>query len=111
MTNSHAALEGPISDKPLSSQEGGGATMVNGFDVPPNLQAFVHSDMFMTPAIDPAKTFMPAVNIAKLLFHAKRMAPEHDGIRRSRAVWVSNTQERLSEIEEAFLEAFPGSVP
>ena len=97
--------------KPLSGRAGGGAAQVNGFDVPPNLQAFVHSDVFMTLAIDPAKTFMPEVNIAKLIFHAKRMAPERDGIRRSRAVWVSSAQERLSEIEEAFLEAFPGSVP
>ena len=111
MTTSHAALEGPRSPKPLSGQEGDGATMVNGFDVPSNLMEFVHSDVFMTLAIDPAKTFMPEVNIAKLFFHAKRMAPERDGIRRSRAVWVSNTQERLNEIEEAFLEAFPGSVP
>ena len=111
MTTSNAALEGPRSAKPLSGRAGGGAASVNGFDVPPNLMEFVHSDKFLTLAIDPAKTITPDINMAKMAFHAKRMAPEHDGIRRSRAVWVSNTQERLSEIEEAFLEAFLGSVP
>ena len=111
MTTSNAALEVPRSAKLLSSQEGDGATMVNGFDVPSNLMEFVHSDKFLTLAVDPAKTITPEISMAKLLFHAKLMAPERDGIRRSRAVWVSNTQERLREIEEAFLKAFPGSVP
>ena len=111
MTTSNATLEGPNGTKQISGRAGGGAAQVNGFDVPPNLQAFVHSDMFMTLVFDPEKSMTPDVIVAKLHFHAKRMAPEHDGIRRSRAVWVSSTQERLSEIEEAFLEAFPGSVP
>ena len=104
----HDSLNGV---KPLNGRAGGGAAQVNGFDVPPNLQAFVHSDMFMTLVFDPEKSMTPDVIVAKLHFHAERMAPEHDGIRRSRAVWVSSTQERLNEIEEAFLEAFPGSVP
>ena len=111
MTTSNAALEGPRSAKPLSGRAGGGAASVNGFDVPPNLMEFVHSDKFITFVIDPEKSITPEINLAKMAFHAKRMAPERDGIRRSRAVWVSNTQERLSEIEEAFLEAFLGSVP
>ena len=107
MAMSKAARDSLNGAKPLSGRAGGGAAPANGFDVPSNLQAFVHSDVFMTVAIDPAKTFTLEVNIAKLLFHAKRMAPERDGIRRSRAVWVSSAQERLSEIEEAFLEALP----
>ena len=111
MTTSNATLEGPNGTKQISGRAGGGAAQVNGFDVPPNLQAFVHSDMFMTLVFDPEKSMTLDVIVAKLHFHAKRMAPEHDGIRRSRAVWVSSTQERLGEIEEAFLEAFPGSVP
>ena len=107
MVVSKAAHDSLNGVKPLNGRAGGGAAQVNGFDVPPDLQAFVHSDVFMTIAIDPARTFTLEVNIAKLIFHAKRMAPERDGIRRSRAVWVSSAQERLSEIEEAFLEALP----
>ena len=111
MTTSNATLEGPSGTKQISGRAGGGAAQVNDFDVPPNLKEFVHSDKFITFAIDPAKTITLEISMAKLFFHAKRMAPERDGVRRSRAVWVSNTQERLSEIEEAFLEVFPCSVP
>ena len=111
MAISKAAHDSLNGVKPLSARTGGGVASVNGFDVPPNLREFVHSEKFITFAIDPAKTITLEISMAKLLFHAKRMAPEHDGIRRSRAVWVSNTQERLSEIEEAFLEVFPCSVP
>ena len=111
MALSKAAHDSLNGVKPLNGRAGGGAAQVNGFGIPPSLREFVHSDKFLTLAIDPAKTITPEISMAKLLFHAKRMAPERDGVRRSRAVWVSNTQERLNEIEEAFLEAFPGSVP
>ena len=100
MAVSKAAHDSLNGVKPLNGRAGGGAAQVNGFDVPPNLQAFVHSDMFMTLVFDPEKSMTPDVIVAKLHFHAERMAPEHDGIRRSRAVWVSSTQERLNEIEE-----------
>ena len=83
--------------------------MVNGFDVPSNLMEFVHSDKFITFVIDPEKSITPEINLAKLNFHAKRMAPERDGIRRSRAVWVSNNQERSEELEKTFREALPDS--
>lgn len=104
----HVSLNGV---KPLHGRAGGGAAQVNGFDVPSNLQAFVHSDKYLTLAIDPEGLIAPEVSVAKLHFHAKRMAPGHDGMKRSRAVWVSKTRERLEELEEAFLEACPSSVP
>ena len=111
MVVSKAAHDSLNGVQPLNGRAGGGAAQVNGFGVPPNLREFVHSDKFITFVIDPEKSITPEINLAKLTFHAKRMAPERDGFRRSRAVWVSNTQERLSEIEKAFLEAFPGSAP
>ena len=111
MAVSKAAHDSLNGVKPLNGRAGGGAALVNGFDVPSNLEEFVHSDKFLTLAIDPAKTITPEISMAKLLFHAKRMAPDRDGIRRSRAVWVSNNHEKLEKLEKAFLEAFPDSVP
>lgn len=111
MAISKAASDSLNGVKPLSGRTGGGMAPMNGLHVPPNLREFVHSDMFMTFALDPAKSVTPDVIVAKLYFHAKRMAPERDGIRRSRAVWVSNTEERLGEIEGAFLKELPGSIP
>ena len=111
MAVSKAAHDSLNGIKPLNGRAGGGAAPVNGFNVPSNLQEFVHSDKYLTLAIDPEGLITPEVSIAKLRFHAQRMALGHDGIRHSRAVWVSKTKERLEELEEAFLEACPGSAP
>ena len=104
-----AAFDSLNGVKPLNGRAGGGAALVNGFDVPSNLKEFVHSDKFLTLAVDPEGMVTPEINMAKMAFHAKRMAPERDGIRRSRAVWVSNSQERSEELEKTFLEALPDS--
>lgn len=46
--------------------------------------------------------------IVKILYHAKRMAPCRDGIRRSRCVWVRQTREQLRDTSiPDFLKWFP----
>lgn len=46
--------------------------------------------------------------IVKILYHAKKMAPCRDGIRRSRCVWVRQTREQLRDTSiPDFLKWFP----
>ena len=111
MAVSKAAHDSLNGVKPLNGRAGGGAALVNGFDVPSNLEEFVHSDKFLTLAVDPEGTITPEISMEKLRFHAMQMAPSSDGMRRSRVVWICVTKKRLKELEEAFLEAFPDSVP
>ena len=77
----------------------------------PSVMDFVHSDKFITIAFDPRGEITLGVSMQKMLHHARRMAPGRDGVRRSRAVWVSNDEKRSSEIEKTFLVSFPESVP
>ena len=111
MAVSKAAHDSLNGVKPLNGRAGGGAAPVSGFDIPPNLEEFVHSDKFLTLAVDPEGSITPDVSMEKLRFHAKRMVPSSDGVRRSRVVWICATAERLEELEAAFLEAFPDSIP
>ena len=49
--------------------------------------------------------------ILKIAYHAKRMAPCKDGIRRSRCVWIRNTREQLRDTSiPDFLSWFPDGV-
>lgn len=49
--------------------------------------------------------------IMKIAYHAKRMAPCADGIRRSKAVWIRNTREQLRDTSiPDFLGWFPDGV-
>lgn len=52
-----------------------------------------------------------SAGILKIAYHAARMAPCTDGIRRSRAVWVRNTREQLRDTSiPDFLSWFPDGV-
>lgn len=77
----------------------------------PSVMDFVHSNKFITIAFDPRGEITLEVSLQKMLRHAQLMAPGRDGVRRSRAVWVSNARKPSSEIEKAFLASFPESVP
>lgn len=81
------------------------------FQIPGSLEAFFRSEKFVSLAIGPIGSLKTTTALAKILYHASRMAPCTDGIRRSRCVWVRNTREQLrdSSIPD-FLKWYPDGV-
>jgi hypothetical protein len=75
---------------------------------PPSLIPFFLDESFVDLVVGPVGSGKTSAGILKVAYHAKRMAPCTDGIRRSRAVWVRNTREQLrdSSIKD-FLKWFP----
>jgi len=65
--------------------------------VVPSLDDFFFSEKFLSFVVGPVGSTKTTSGIGKILYHASRMAPCTDGIRRSRAVWVRNTKEQLSD--------------
>lgn len=65
---------------------------------PPNsLLDFFISDAFVSLVVGPVGSCKTSAAIMKIAYHAKRMAPCEDGIRRSRCCWVRNTNEQLKD--------------
>lgn len=81
------------------------------FQIPESLKEFFYSEKFVSLAIGPIGSLKTTTALAKILYHASRMAPCTDGIRRSRCVWVRNTREQLrdSSIPD-FLKWYPDGV-
>jgi hypothetical protein len=74
----------------------------------PSLVPFFTSDKFISLACGPVGSTKTTAGIVKILYHAKKMAPCTDGIRRSRCVWVRNTREQLRDTSiPDFLKWFP----
>ena len=74
----------------------------------PSLVPFFTSDKFISLACGPVGSTKTTAGIIKILYHASRMAPCRDGIRRSRCVWVRNTREQLKDTSiPDFLKWFP----
>lgn len=67
------------------------------FRVVASLDEFFFSEKFIALAVGPVGSTKTTCAIGKILYHASRMAPCTDGIRRSRAVWVRNTREQLRD--------------
>lgn len=81
------------------------------FYVPASLDAFFMSEKFISLAVGPVGSLKTTTALAKIMFHASRMAPCEDGIRRSRAVWVRNTREQLRDTSVPdFLRWYPDGV-
>lgn len=81
------------------------------FQIPASLDAFFSSEKFISLAVGPVGSLKTTTAIAKILYHASRMAPCADGIRRSRAVWVRNTREQLRDTSiPDFLKWYPDGV-
>lgn len=79
------------------------------FQIPASLEDFFREESkFISLAVGPVGSLKTTTALAKILYHASRMAPCTDGIRRSRAVWVRNTREQLrdSSIPD-FLKWYP----
>lgn len=81
------------------------------FKIPASLDDFFFSEKFLSLAVGPVGSLKTTTALAKILYHASRMAPCLDGVRRSRAVWVRNTREQLrdSSIPD-FLKWYPDGV-
>ena len=74
----------------------------------PSLVPFFLSEKFLSMVCGPVGSTKTTAGIVKILYHAKRMAPCNDGIRRSRCVWVRNTREQLRDTSiPDFLKWFP----
>lgn len=78
------------------------------FEVVESLDDFFFSEKFISLVVGPVGSTKTTGCILKILYHASRMAPCSDGVRRSRAVWVRNTREQLRDTSiPDFLKWFP----
>lgn len=69
---------------------------------------FLTSEKFGALVVGPVGSGKTTASILKIAYHAKRMAPCEDGIRRSRCVVVRNTREQLRDTTiPDFLKWFP----
>ena len=77
------------------------------FTVPSGFLVLRHNDrVFVT-----GNSTKTSAGIIKIAYHAKRMAPCEDGIRRSRCCWIRNTREQLRDTSiPDFLKWFPDGV-
>lgn len=67
------------------------------FRIVGSLEKFFRSEKFISLAVGPVGSLKTTTALAKIFYHASRMAPCTDGIRRSRCVWVRNTREQLRD--------------
>lgn len=78
------------------------------FSPVPSLTPFFLSESFISLVCGPVGSTKTTAGIVKILYHAKKMAPCRDGIRRSRCVWVRQTREQLRDTSiPDFLKWFP----
>ena len=68
------------------------------FRIVGSLDEFFFSNDFLAFAVGPVGSTKTTAGVMKILYHASRMAPCTDGIRRSRAVWVRNCYDPETEI-------------
>lgn len=87
------------------------AENVLDYTPPPSVEGFLTSESFLSFIVGPVGSTKTTAGIVKIAYHAKRMAPCRDGIRRSRAVWIRNTREQLRDTSiPDFLSWFPHGV-
>lgn len=81
------------------------------YNPPKSLVKFFTSEKFISLVVGPVGSTKTSAGIMKIAYHAKRMAPCEDGIRRSKAVWIRNTREQLHDTSiPDFLKWFPDGV-
>lgn len=71
-------------------------TVIN-YTPPPSLAGFLTSEKFVSLAIGPVGSTKTTCEILKIAYHAARMHPCPDGMRRSRCIWVRQTREQLRD--------------
>ena len=78
---------------------------------PPSLAEFLQSSKFVSLAVGPYGSTKTTAGIIKIAYMAKRVAASRDGIRRSKAAWIRNTREQLSDTSiPDFLKWLPHGV-
>lgn len=78
---------------------------------PPSLIPFFTSEKFISLIVGPVGSGKTSAAILKIAYHASRMAPCKDGIRRSRCVWIRNTRQQLADTSiPDFLKWYPDGV-
>ena len=78
------------------------------FSIVPSCTPFVQSEQFISLILGPVGSTKTTAGIAKIAFHASKMAQCKDGIRRSRAIWIRNTREQLRDTSiPDFLKWYP----
>jgi Hint domain len=78
------------------------------FTPPLSAYGFFTSEKFVNLIVGPVGSTKTSAGIVKIAYHAKQMAPGTDGIRRSRCVWVRNTNQQLQDTSiPDFLKWFP----
>lgn len=81
------------------------------FAPPASVQGFLTSNKFINLIVGPVGSTKTSAGIMKIAYHAKQMAAGRDGIRRSRCVWVRNTNQQLEDTSiPDFLKWFPDGV-
>lgn len=81
--------------------------MIN-FQPPKSVYGFLTSDAFVSLICGPVGSTKTSAGIMKIAYHAKQMAKAKDGVRRSRCVWVRNTNQMLHDTSiPDFLKWFP----
>lgn len=81
------------------------------FDPPLSVNGFLTSDKFISLIVGPVGSTKTSAGIMKIAYHAKQMAPCRDGVRRSRCVWVRNTNQMLHDTSiPDFVKWFPDGV-
>ena len=77
----------------------------------PSVEGFLTSEAFISLICGPVGSTKTTSSLMKIPYHASRMAPCTDGIRRSRAIVIRNTREQLRDTTiPDFLKWFPDGV-
>ena len=78
---------------------------------PPSLAGFLTSNAFVSLVTGPVGSGKSSAAMLKIAYHAARMKPGADGIRRSRAVVVRNTRQMLTDATiPTFMTWFPDGI-
>jgi hypothetical protein len=78
------------------------------FAPPKSVQGFLTSEAFLSLIVGPVGSTKTSAGIMKIAYHARQMAACKDGIRRSRCVWIRNTNQMLHDTSiPDFLKWFP----
>jgi hypothetical protein len=81
------------------------------YSPPKSVEGFLLDENFISLICGPIGSTKTTGALMKIAYHASRMAPCIDGIRRSRCVWVRNTREQLRDTSiPDFLKWYPNGV-
>ena len=81
------------------------------YNPPPSVVPFLTGEKFIELICGPVGSTKTTASLMKIAYHAKKMAPCRDGVRRSRAIVIRNTREQLRDTTiPDFLKWYPDGV-